>query len=83
MVFRILNLGLLGNEKCYSSLTPLKIANDFKNVSLSSEIACALDYKGQPWMWGCTPLGKSEVPQSLDKRFMKMCAAKDYVIFTD
>ncbi|CAD8180498.1 unnamed protein product [Paramecium pentaurelia] len=78
-----LQLGLLGNEKCYSSLSPIKIGNDYKSISLSSNIVCILDYKGQAWIWGNSPLGRSDVPISIDGSFIKICAAKDYVIFTD
>ncbi|CAD8189710.1 unnamed protein product [Paramecium octaurelia] len=78
-----LQLGLLGNEKCYISQTPIKIGNDYKSISLSTNIGCGLDYKGQAWIWGNSPLGRSDIPTRIDGRFIKICAAKDYVIFTD
>ncbi|CAD8083038.1 unnamed protein product [Paramecium sonneborni] len=76
-------LGLLGNEKCYSSQSVIKIGNDFKSVSLSQNIGCGIDYKGQGWIWGNSPLGRSDIPVKIDGRFIKICAAKDYVILTD
>jgi alpha-tubulin suppressor-like RCC1 family protein len=44
--------GTLGIAKIYFVPIPSRIGTDFKQISLSSHIACALDYSGKLWTWG-------------------------------
>jgi len=55
-------------------------------VSLSSHLACGLDYSGKLWTWGQTPIGNSEIPyivNTLTIKINKICAGKDYILLID
>ncbi|CAK56438.1 unnamed protein product (macronuclear) [Paramecium tetraurelia] len=78
--------GTLGISKIYFLPIPSRIATDFKQVSLSTHLACGLDYSGKLWTWGQTPIGNSEIPQivnSLQIKINKICAGRDYILLID
>ncbi|CAD8057295.1 unnamed protein product [Paramecium sonneborni] len=78
--------GTLGIQKIYFVPIPSRIGKDFKQLSLSSHLACGLDYSGKLWTWGQTPIGNSEIPyivNPLTIKINKVCAGKDYILLID
>ncbi|KAM3127159.1 hypothetical protein pb186bvf_020739 [Paramecium bursaria] len=82
--------GLIGVPRLFYAPNPIQIGKDFKKCSISSQLACALDYFGRLWIWGQTPMGKFDQPYRVEqselsqlRALVSVSAGKDFIILID